>query len=142
MWVVSGFWLRWGVGIRTLPTRLTRHSSGRGLCFAVLRLASSAAPLNWGVRPLESNALHQGVFYFHDLPMLALDRETWVPQTLYVQFGFSLPNGLDACLTRRSTGNRPLCCFQVCSCSWFFLFVQVCRGPVPVSFALGRRFHL
>jgi len=50
VWVVSGFWLRWRVGIRTLPTRLTRHSSGRGLCFAVLRLASSAAPLNWGVR--------------------------------------------------------------------------------------------
>jgi len=52
VWVVSGFWLRWRVGIRTLPTRLTRHSSGRGLCFAVLRLASSAAPLNWGVRHL------------------------------------------------------------------------------------------
>jgi len=50
VWVVSGFWLRWRVGIRTLPTRLTRHSSGRGLCFVVLRLASSAAPLNWVVR--------------------------------------------------------------------------------------------
>ena len=49
-WVVSGFWLRWHVGIRTLPTRLTRHWRGRGLCFVVLRLALSAEPLNGVVR--------------------------------------------------------------------------------------------
>jgi len=39
-----------GVSLLLLPARLTRHSSGRGLCLVVLRLASSAAPLNGVVR--------------------------------------------------------------------------------------------
>ena len=52
VWVVAGFWLRWRVGIRTLPTRLTHHWRGRGLCIACFLLVPYAVPLNSGVRLL------------------------------------------------------------------------------------------
>ena len=42
-------------GIVSLPTSLTRHSSGRGLCFGVFSSSPIAAPLNaalgMGMRP-------------------------------------------------------------------------------------------